>query len=54
MSRYPEHERLEQVVAATQAAGEFLAWAQDEKGLQLASIEDDRPCVISTADLLAE
>jgi len=38
---YPEHERLKSVHPESQTIGEFLDWLQNEKGITLATYEDD-------------
>lgn len=41
MSDYPEHEKLQAVKDESQAAGAFLWWLRDEKGLFLCGMHDD-------------
>jgi hypothetical protein len=56
MSNYPEHDKMTAVREQTQAIGEFVDWAADEKGIVLAKI-DDRGRAYSGGrlmDLLAE
>lgn len=36
MSQYPEHDKLEKIKDFSQTCGEFLAWLNSEKGIQLA------------------
>lgn len=58
MSNYPEHDKLHEIKDQTQAVHDFLEWAQHEKGIQLARVDDrtDRmyPEPTSQMDLLAE
>lgn len=50
---WPEHEKLKSCVTDTQAAGDFITWCEDEKGIRLARMNGDR-MTQSLTELLAE
>jgi hypothetical protein len=58
MADYPEHEKLEKIVAESQICGEFLDWLRGKRGLELCGLSKDEsffyPVSIPTSKLLAE
>lgn len=58
MSDYPEHDKMRVIAKQSQTIGEFLAWAQNEKGWALCHLDQNEqeymPVYKSITVLLAE